>query len=219
MSYDANVTVMGRIGSEPRFFMADGDAPDFVTFRMATTRSYFNRSTNAWVDGATTWFTVKAWRTLATNIRTSLKKGDAVIVHGQLDTQRWTTSEGIERESLVIEAQAVGPNLLRGVASFRSSNSAASPASASGSQPAKMAWPGAAPEVPATSNSSRTDFDDAVASLRSVGDGHYLSPEGEVDSDPNATENDNGGVVVTGTFDDESLTITGEDEREDALTA
>lgn len=32
MSYDANVTVMGRIGSEPRFFMAEGEAPDFVSF-------------------------------------------------------------------------------------------------------------------------------------------------------------------------------------------
>lgn len=217
MSYDANVTVMGRIGSEPRFFMAEGEAPDFVSFRLATTRSYFNRNTGAWVDGETTWFTVKAWRTLATNIRTSLKKGDAVIVHGNLDTQRWTSSEGIERESLVIEAQAVGPNLLRGVSKFRSLNPNAAASSPNSAANAAASWP--AP--PANSVSQRNELSAAVDSMVAKDSGEFV-PSG---SDSNGVEDQVNDAFAhfSGATDggdvDESLTMSETNEHKEVLTA
>lgn len=119
MSNESTITVAGHIGSEPRYFEGEADSSNYVSFRLATTKSYFNRSKNTWVEGETTWFTVKAWRALAKNVKESLAKGDAVLVHGNLDTQRWTTQDGTNRETLVIEAVAIGPNLARGTAKFR----------------------------------------------------------------------------------------------------
>lgn len=119
MTNEANITVTGHVGSEPRYFEGEGNTPNYVSFRMASTRSYFNRAKNSWVESETTWFTVKAWRSLARNINESIAKGDAVIVSGLLATQKWNGQDGAIREALIIDATAVGPNLARGTAKFR----------------------------------------------------------------------------------------------------
>lgn len=169
MSYDSAITVTGYVGSDPRFFAGEGEAPDFVNFRLATTRSYFNRAKNTWIDGETIWFTVKAWRGLARNISDSLAKGDAVIVNGVLDTQKWSQQDGQIRESLVIEAQSVGPNLARGTARFR-------PQRTSASQQEKPSSPqGFEQAVPGAT----TDFDQAAAALTKVGEGEYAAAHDE----------------------------------------
>lgn len=165
MSNESTITVSGYVGSEPRFFAGESDAPDYVSFRLATTRSYFNRSKNEWVDSETTWFTVKAWRALAKNINESLTKGDAVLVHGALDTQKWQQTDGAQRETLVIDAHSVGPNLSRGTAKFR-------PAKASASQAEP---PRRDTAFPFTHSPATTDYDAVAQQLIPAGDGEYAA--------------------------------------------
>ena len=71
-----------------------------------------------WVDGDTTWYSVTAWRGLADNVRDSLRKGDAVIVHGKLRTDVWERSDGQLSTTLCIDATMIGPDLNRGTARF-----------------------------------------------------------------------------------------------------
>lgn len=163
MSNESTVTVAGYVGSEPRFFAGESDAPDYVSFRLATTRSYYNRTKNQWVDSETTWFTVKAWRSLAKNINESLTKGDAVIVHGVLDTQKWQQTDGAPRETLVIDASSVGPNLARGTAKFRPAKNnqvSAEPQRAENSHPFDNA-------------AGSRDFDQVARSLTVTEEGEY----------------------------------------------
>ncbi|WP_051196656.1 single-stranded DNA-binding protein [Jonesia quinghaiensis] len=117
MSNDARVTVSGWIGSQPRLFPATDDGVAYVNFRLAVTKSRYNKAKDEWTEGPTTWFTVKAWRSLAENTAASLRKGDPVIVTGALSTEVWAGTEG-QRESLVIEADSLGPNLSRGQCVF-----------------------------------------------------------------------------------------------------
>ncbi len=166
MSHDSSITVAGYVGSEPRFFEGNGDTTDFVSFRVATTRSYFNRTKNTWVDSETIWFTVKAWRGLAKNINDSITKGDAVLVHGVLDTQKWTTPEGLPRESLVIEAQSLGPNLARGTAKFRPQRAVPAEAVPSNVNPDTG-------EITATDAATDHQFRVVVADLEHTGEGEY----------------------------------------------
>lgn len=168
MSYDSTINVTGYVGSEPRFFAGEGEAPDFVNFRLATTRSYFNRAKNAWIDGETIWFTVKAWRSLARNISDSLTKGDAVIVNGILDTQKWSQQDGQVRESLVIEAQSVGPNLTRGTAKFRPQRTSAQQTDATES-----------PQFETSGPARKTDYEQIAESLTKVADGEYIATKDE----------------------------------------
>jgi len=71
-----------------------------------------------WVDGETTWYSVTAWRSLADHVRDSVRKGDAVIVHGRLRTETWKPPEGAVSTTLHVEASLVGHDLTRGKSHF-----------------------------------------------------------------------------------------------------
>ncbi|MBI9115069.1 single-stranded DNA-binding protein [Sanguibacter suaedae] len=117
MSVDTKVTVAGWVGTQPKHFVSESGT-DFTSFRLASTKRYFDRAEERWVDGPTTWFTVKTWRGTAVNVAESLRRSDPVVVHGTLTSEEWTSPEG-PRSSFVIEADALGPDLSRGQATFR----------------------------------------------------------------------------------------------------
>lgn len=113
----AMVTINGYVGGEPVAFGKEGGAAA-CSFRLGCTRSYYDAKAGAWKEGVTTWGTVKAFRTLASNILQSVHKGDPVMVCGALQTEQWT-QDGAERSRLVIEAQTVGHDLTRGIGMFQ----------------------------------------------------------------------------------------------------
>ena len=110
------LTLVGWVATEPKIYTGVGNTP-FTSFRMASTRRYFDRAAGAWVDGRTEWFTIKAWRQQAQNVAESLRKSDPVIVQGRLVTEEWTGPDG-PRTTLVLEAAAIGPDLSFGQARF-----------------------------------------------------------------------------------------------------
>ena len=114
---ELTLTLVGWVATDPKHFTGPGTTP-FTSFRMASTRRYFDRAQNLWVDGRTEWFTIKSWRSQALNLAESLRKSDPVVVHGRLATEEWTGPEG-PRTSLVVEALAIGPDLTFGQAKFR----------------------------------------------------------------------------------------------------
>jgi single-strand DNA-binding protein len=122
------LTVVGWIGTEVRIHHeSDGGVP-FTTFRLGSTRRWFDRAAGEWRDAQTEWFNVKVWRTTALNAARSLRKGDPVIVQGVLSTEEWGGAEG-PRTSLVLDASAIGPNLAFGSSHFARN---VSPAQAAG---------------------------------------------------------------------------------------
>lgn len=116
MSRDGlQVTVVGWAASTPREVVGQGVA--FTSFRVATTPRWYDARQGAWADGRTEWFTVKAFREAAFNIAASVHKGQPVIVHGRLRTEEWVGENG-PRTASVIDASAVGHDLMRGTAKF-----------------------------------------------------------------------------------------------------
>jgi single-strand DNA-binding protein len=112
---DVTVTVSGFVGSNPALHM--GKEQEWTSFRVASTRRYRNDK-GEWTDGATLWFTVKAWRAAALNVVKSVHKGDPVVVTGRLEVDEWTAPDGQERMGLVITASAVGVDATRGKVEF-----------------------------------------------------------------------------------------------------
>lgn len=111
---DTYVTLHGWVGSEVTY--RDPQNIPVVNFRVASTPRL--KREGRWVDGDTTWYSVTAWRHLATNIRDSVRKGDAVVVHGRLRTDLWKREDGQVSSSLRIEASLVGHDLTRGTSTF-----------------------------------------------------------------------------------------------------
>ena len=113
---DTVLHVVGHIGTD----VDHRELPNgthLSTFRLATTPRYWDRAQRAYVDGTTNWLSVQCWRSLALNVHTSLKRGDPVIVVGRLKTQEWV-KDGVRSSRFILEANAVGHDLTRGVCSF-----------------------------------------------------------------------------------------------------
>lgn len=128
-----DLTVVGWIGTDVRIHHeSDGGVP-FSTFRLGSTRRWFDKQAGVWRDGQTEWFNVKVWRTTALNAARSLRKGDPVIVQGLLSTEEWVGADG-PRTSLVLDASALGPNLAFGSSHF-ARNVSAAPAAGSEDAP------------------------------------------------------------------------------------
>jgi single-strand DNA-binding protein len=119
------ITVIGNIVDSPRRVRLQNGS--VTNFRMASTERRFDRETQAWVDGGTFWADVECWGDLGGHVAQSLSKGDPVVVVGSLTTRQWETENGRGSVSQ-IRAEAVGPNLARGVAEYRRSTRPASAA-------------------------------------------------------------------------------------------
>lgn len=113
---DTYVTFHGWVGAEVRH--RDPRGTSIASLRVAVTPR-LKRRTGEWVDGETTWYTVTAWRTLADHVRDSVRKGDAVIVHGRLRTETWQPRDGGPAQTtLHVEASFIGHDLTRGTSQF-----------------------------------------------------------------------------------------------------
>lgn len=122
------VTITGFVGSEPTRFGREDAA---CSFRIGSTRSYYQAASKQWVDQPTTWISVKAFRALATNVCLSVHKGDPVMVTGVLGTEEWV-QDGNRRSRLVVEASSVGHDLSLGRSQFTRIRSGNPPVAGSG---------------------------------------------------------------------------------------
>ncbi len=110
------VTLRGYVGGTVTARTA-GEVP-VASFRLGCTPRYLQRKSQEWVDGETQWFTVTAWRALAVNCERSLRRGDAVVVHGKLTQRTYLNKAGVETPSLEVDAMLVGHDLSRGISLF-----------------------------------------------------------------------------------------------------
>jgi single-strand DNA-binding protein len=124
--FDTQVTVVGNLVAEPRLAETkDGQA--VASFRLASTPRRFDRGTGEWKDGDTLFTNVTCWRALAENVSVSLKKGSSVIVLGRLSVRPYETKDGDKRQSVDIDAIAVGPELGRVVTLIKRAERAVQP--------------------------------------------------------------------------------------------
>jgi single-strand DNA-binding protein len=117
---DITLHVVGNVVTDVTLrFTRAGDA--VASFRVASTPRRLDRSTGRWIDLDTHYFTVSCWRDLAQNVVHTISKGMPVLVVGRLRSREVQRPCGDHTHTVRysdIEAQAVGPDLARGVATF-----------------------------------------------------------------------------------------------------
>lgn len=106
------ITVTGVVGSDPRVHVTS-QGLTITSFRLASTRRYFDRTKGAWEDGETNWYTVSGFRQLAHNAAESVHRGDRVVVHGRLRLRTWENGEK-SGTAIEIEADSIGHDLAWG---------------------------------------------------------------------------------------------------------
>lgn len=106
---DNMLTVVGNLTDDPQFTITNGGV-SVCTLRLACTHRVFDRESGRWKDGESSFFTVVAWRQLAENVNTSLRKGDRAVAVGRI-RQRPYEHEGVRRVREEIEADTVAADL------------------------------------------------------------------------------------------------------------
>src|SRR5947209_9085368 len=114
--YINNVQLVGNLVDAPDVQVTPSGVVR-ARFRLASTERRRDAATDTWQDGESVFVDVTCWRRLAQHVGNSLGKGDRIIVIGRL--RQWTSErDGIRRSVLEIEAETIGPDLHRGMATI-----------------------------------------------------------------------------------------------------
>ena len=83
-----------------------------ASFAVAVNERRFDKQTNEWVDGDTTFYPCSAWGQMGENCaETLVDKGMRVIVQGRLKSRSYDDREGNRRTVFEVEVDEVGPSL------------------------------------------------------------------------------------------------------------
>jgi len=115
MSNAAAVTIVGRAGTQPQ--VSVGLTGDRVNFRVVATERWFDKASDKWVDGDEFGVTVVCWKTLATSVLHSVRKGDPVIVGGRIATRRFEKN-GATQYFTEVKADFVGLDVAKTASRF-----------------------------------------------------------------------------------------------------
>lgn len=111
---ESRVTLQGWVGGAVDLREV-GDT-QCASFRVGSTPRYHRNG--SWVDGQTSWYTVNCWRAQARNVKASIQRGDAVVVHGRVRVDVWEREDKSTSTTWVIDATFVGHDLTRGTSRF-----------------------------------------------------------------------------------------------------
>lgn len=116
MSITTAITVVGNLTEAPQLrFTQSGTAVASVT--IASTERYFDRSTNEWKDGETTFVRGTVWKNNgAENLAESLDKGARVIAHGKLKQRNYDDRDGNKRSVIEMDIEEIGPSVKYAIA-------------------------------------------------------------------------------------------------------
>lgn len=110
MANDLTLTIIGNITQDVEMrFTPSGSAVANLT--IASTPSSFDKQTNAFKDGETTFMRCSIWREQAENAVESLSKGMRVIAQGRLKSRSYETKDGTTRTVMELEIDEIGPSL------------------------------------------------------------------------------------------------------------
>ena len=154
--FETHITVVGNIVNDPNGRRV-GDQ-EVIKFRVAS-NSRRRTADGNWEAGNSLFVTVNCWGRLVTGVGAALRKGDPVIVVGQVYTSEYEDRDGNRRSSLEMRATSVGPDLSRSIVRIIEKTGSGRDAAASADESV----------VEAESDEKASDDEDAVDDDSAVG--------------------------------------------------
>jgi len=111
MNSSTNFT--GNLTRDPELKFLDGGA---AVARFTVAVSEKRKDRNGVETETTSFFDCDAIGTIAENVASSLKKGDRVVVTGNLKQRSWDDKDGNKRSAIELKVESVGPDLRFAVA-------------------------------------------------------------------------------------------------------
>jgi single-strand DNA-binding protein len=115
---EAHISLSGYVATQPALRWTRTGVPA-LNMRVAWTPRRMDRVTGEWIDASTNFLTVFAYRKLAENAATCLRKGDPVVIRGRVTTRDFEDKNGQSRTALEVDAISFGHDLNKGVSTFQ----------------------------------------------------------------------------------------------------
>lgn len=140
MAGETPITVVGNLVADPELrFTPSGAA--VCSFTVASTARRFDKASGEWQDGDPLFLRCNAWRQMAENIAESFRKGNRLIVTGNLVQRSWQDRESGEKRSMLeVQVDDVGASV-----KFRMVSISEAERSRSAPPPAEDPWGSSAP--------------------------------------------------------------------------
>ena len=133
MAGETNITVVGNLTADPELRFTGAGKP-VTSVRIAVTPRRYDRDSNRYVDGTTTFVDGQVWGEQAEHLTESLHKGDRVVVIGRWVTRVFTPTQGpnvgVEQRRLEVVVDEIGPSLAWATAVVTKTGMTADPVSA-----------------------------------------------------------------------------------------
>ena len=110
MSGETQITVIGNLTADPELRFLPSGVP-VANFSVASTPRHFDRGAQDWKDGEALFLRCAAWRDQGEHTAEHLRKGDRVIVVGQLQQQNWEDKDGNKRTGYQLLVTEIGPSM------------------------------------------------------------------------------------------------------------
>jgi single-strand DNA-binding protein len=115
MAQEQFITIIGRLTGDPELRFTPSGA-GVANFTVAANARFFDKQTNEWKNKPTTFWRCAAWnqgekQRLGENVVDALKKGDSVIVRGEIESREYTTKEGENRSVMEVRIETIGKDL------------------------------------------------------------------------------------------------------------
>ena len=132
---EAPITFIGNVVSDPELRFTPSGTP-VANFRVASSKAQYNRESQQWEDGPSTFLSVSAWKQLAEHVSESLHKGMRVVVYGSLEQRNYEDKDGNKRSSFDIRALDVAASVKFGTLQFSKSSGGSTRSNNGGGQQA-----------------------------------------------------------------------------------
>lgn len=114
MSGETYITIIGTMVGDPELrFLPNGAG--VANFTVAVNARKFNKQSNEWEKRPAKFWRCQAWNQgkalLAENVTNVLKKGDTVVVYGELETREYVTKENEKRSADELRVEGIGKDL------------------------------------------------------------------------------------------------------------
>lgn len=115
MAQEQFITIIGRLTGDAELRFTPNGA-GVANFTVASNARFFDKQTNEWKNKPTTFWRCAAWnqgekQRLAENVVDALKKGDSVIVRGEIESREYTTKDGENRSVMEVRVETIGKDL------------------------------------------------------------------------------------------------------------
>jgi len=105
---EATITIIGNLTRDPELKFLDGGSAA-ARFAVAVTKKWKDKGGND--KEQTSFFDCSALGQIAENIANALRKGDRVIVTGQLEQRSWDDKDGNKRSTCEVRVEGIGADL------------------------------------------------------------------------------------------------------------